>query len=315
MSDSPRPFVEDGWTSSHDADDAAGDAAPYSVLAQARWDGVEFLLCQEDIRRPTHWAIDQPRHTVIVHLGGTMRTLETEIEGAGATHDPPAPGDVWLIPSQRRYASQARGNRITYVELRLAADVGVDLPHEQAGHLADMAPRLGHRDEFLYYSVAELGRLVGDESDLAAMMADRLQRLLRQHLYLRYCPQHALPRPETRAPAAGFPPIVARRIGDYIDAHLDRRISLDDLAQVAGVGVHRLLIAFRRNFGTTPAQYVLSERLRRARWLLLNTSDDIAAIAAACGFASHSHLTSSFKRDLGMAPRQFREGLRTRIVP
>ena len=72
------------------------------------------------------------------------------------------------------------------------------------------------------------------------------------------------------------------------------------IAAIADTSVHRLLIAFRRNFGTTPAQYVLTQRLRRARWRLLNSSQDIAEIAVSCGFSSHSHLASAFKRDIGI---------------
>jgi AraC family transcriptional regulator len=80
------------------------------------------------------------------------------------------------------------------------------------------------------------------------------------------------------------------------------------------LNVHQLLIAFRRNFGTTPAQYILTQRLRRARWHLLNGNADIADIAFDCGFASHSHLSAAFKRDTGITPRQFRDGLRMRAT-
>lgn len=105
---------------------------------------------------------------------------------------------------------------------------------------------------------------------------------------------------------------MARRLCEYIESALDQRITLAGLATLAGMSVHRLLIAFRRNFGTTPAQYILAQRLRRARWHLLNGNADIADIALDCGFASHSHLSAAFKRDTGITPRQFREGLRMR---
>ena len=286
---------------------ASGETPQYRVLAQAHWPGVELLLCSEDIRQRTSWAIDQPRHTVIVHLGGTMRELDTEIDGVGATHMPPSPGDIWLIPAGKRYASQAWGQVITYAELRVSPMADVDVGADRRTTIDGLMPRLGHRDEFLHYSVARLGRLSQQDDDLSAMMAERLQLLLRQHLYDGY----RLPAVPATSPTS-LSPRIARQLGDHIESALDQRIALSDLATLAGMSVHQLLIAFRRTFGTTPAQYILAQRLRRARWYLLNRNDDITVIALACGFASHSHLSAAFKRDTGITPRQFRDGLRMR---
>ncbi len=296
----------------HDAPATATDQEPgqtpqYRVLAQGHWPGVEVLLCKEDIRQRTLWSIDEPRHTVIVHLGGTMRELDTEIEGVGATHMPPSPGDIWLVPAGKRYASQASGQIITYAELRVSPTAEVDMGTDRRAAIEGLMPRLGHRDEFLHYSVARLVRLSQQGDDLSAMMAERLQLLLRQHLYDAY----RLPATPVTSPVVLSPP-VARRLSDHIETVLGERIALSTLAALAGMSVHQLLIAFRRTFGTTPAQYILAQRLRRARWYLLNRNDDITAIALACGFASHSHLSASFKRDAGITPRQFRDGLRMR---
>ena len=289
------------------SDTALSETPQYRVLAQAHWPGVELLLCSEDIRQRTSWAIDQPRHTVIVHLGGTMRELDTEIDGVGATHMPPSPGDIWLIPAGKRYASQAWGQVITYAELRVSPMADVDVGADRRTTIDGLMPRLGHRDEFLHYSVARLGRLSQQDDDLSAMMAERLQLLLRQHLYDGY----RLPAVPATSPTS-LSPRIARQLGDHIESALDQRIALSDLATLAGMSVHQLLIAFRRTFGTTPAQYILAQRLRRARWYLLNRNDDITVIALACGFASHSHLSAAFKRDTGITPRQFRDGLRMR---
>ena len=289
------------------ADPEPGQIPQYRVLAQAHWPGVELLLCKEDIRQRTLWAIDEPRHTVIVHLGGSMRELDTEIDRVGATHMPPSPGDIWLVPAGKRYASQASGQVITYAELRISPVANVDIGVDRRAPIEALMPRLCHRDEFLHYSVARLGRLSQQDDDLSTMMAERLQLLLLQHLYAAY----RLPALPASVPTA-LAPAVARRLSDHIESALAQRIALADLATLAGMSVHQLLIAFRRTFGTTPTQYILAQRLRRARWYLLNRNEDITGIALACGFASHSHLSAAFKRDTGITPRQFREGLRMR---
>ncbi len=318
LSNSPHPD-EDGWLTARVPAPAAHAAAAFSVLAERHWPGIGFLVCCEDIRQATTWSIGQPRHTLIVHLGGAMRTLDTRIDGIGATREPPSPGDIWLVPAGGRYVGQARGQVIRYAELRIETDAVAELPGERTGRLDTLRPCMAHRDEFLYYTVAQMARLATAEDDLAAMMAERLQWMLRQHLFRDYrlgdrglgdgrLGGHARGEPARRAELDAR---TAQRLADHIDGMLDRRITLAELAAIAQFSVHQLLIAFRAHFGTTPAQYVLAQRLRRARWLLLNTGQEIGEIALATGFASHSHLSAAFKRQAGISPRQFREGLRT----
>lgn len=108
------------------------------------------------------------------------------------------------------------------------------------------------------------------------------------------------------ARAGGMP---ARRLGelrDYIHVNLGQRIALDELAKVAGVSASHLNRVFKASTGETPHQYVLRQRVERARDALLHTDDSIADIALACGFADQSHLTRSLRRALGLTPRALR---------
>lgn len=79
-----------------------------------------------------------------------------------------------------------RGQIITYAELRVSPTAEVDMGTDRRAAIEGLMPRLGHRDEFLHYSVARLVRLSQQGDDLSAMMAERLQLLLRQHLYDAY---------------------------------------------------------------------------------------------------------------------------------
>jgi AraC family transcriptional regulator len=70
---------------------------------------------------------------------------------------------------------------------------------------------------------------------------------------------------------------------------------------------NQLLIVFRAAFGTTPAQYILESRLRRARLLLRETPHDLLTIGLLAGFGSHSHFTNAFVSRFGVPPRIFRQ--------
>ncbi|WP_064747465.1 helix-turn-helix transcriptional regulator [Lysobacter antibioticus] len=267
--------------------------------------GLDFAFAAESIAEPTQWRLQHDRHTLIVHLDGAMRRLETRIEGAGRLRLPPAAGDLWLIPAGRQYRGEALGGDIAYAEFNI--DPARFGPCRDAA--AGLGARMKHRDPFVHGLAARLAGLSGAGDELAAMLREALGQALGLHLLREYAAgaaAHAAPPPQ-------LAPIQRRRIEDYIRAHLehpasDRPIRLAALAQIAGLSVHRLLIAFRAAFGASPIQYVLGERLRRVCLRLRESDQDIATIAVEAGFASHSHLSVAFKKRYGVSPREYRAG-------
>jgi len=63
---------------------------------------------------------------------------------------------------------------------------------------------------------------------------------------------------------------------------------------------------FREATGVTPHQYVLDVRLRHAQEWLRKKNSALIDIAAHCGFSSQSHMTSVFRKRLGVTPGEFR---------
>lgn len=104
---------------------------------------------------------------------------------------------------------------------------------------------------------------------------------------------------------AGLAPHILRRVDDWIDAHLDQTITLDDLAALADLSGYHFHRMFRLSRGIAPHARVTWKRVARAR-ILLRTDQPIAAIAAACGFSSQSHLTRVFHRHTGWTPAVYR---------
>lgn len=99
---------------------------------------------------------------------------------------------------------------------------------------------------------------------------------------------------------------VLRSLLAYIDANLEADLSLETLARLAGVVPHRFARSFRRRVGEAPHHYVVSRRIEAARTLLVSTGHPIVDIALAVGFSSQSHMTSTFRRELGVTPGQVR---------
>ncbi|MUG99389.1 AraC family transcriptional regulator [Scytonema sp. UIC 10036] len=93
---------------------------------------------------------------------------------------------------------------------------------------------------------------------------------------------------------------------DYIHAHLDRDLSLVQIAQVINISPTYFASLFKRATGISPHQYVIQQRVERAKMMLLKTDLSISDIALQVGFSSQSHLTQQFKRFTGMTPKQVR---------
>lgn len=97
-----------------------------------------------------------------------------------------------------------------------------------------------------------------------------------------------------------------RAVRAYIQHHLGETISLNDLA--AQVGMSRFYFArkFRSATGTTAHEFVMQQRVERARAMLERTSTPLPEIAGECGFADQPHLTREFKKRVGTTPGAYR---------
>ena len=100
-----------------------------------------------------------------------------------------------------------------------------------------------------------------------------------------------------------------RRVRDFIEAHLDQSLSLTVLADIACLSPYHFSRSFKEAAGVGPQRYVIQRRLERAKSLLRQTHQPLARIAQEAGFADQSHLTSIFRREIGMTPGRFRAAL------
>lgn len=100
------------------------------------------------------------------------------------------------------------------------------------------------------------------------------------------------------------------RVQRYVRAHLDRDLSLDDLAEVVGVSKYHFSRRFKKRTGQSPYQFVIYERVRAARRQLRDTTQPLAQVALNVGFSSQSHFTRTFKRHVGVTPGTYRAAWR-----
>jgi AraC family transcriptional regulator len=96
-------------------------------------------------------------------------------------------------------------------------------------------------------------------------------------------------------------------VTDYINDNLATEIKLLDLAELAGISQFHFSRLFKQSMGMSPHQYVIAQRIERAKLLLKNLELSVTEIAFSCGFNSHSHLSKSFRQLTGVTPKDYRK--------
>ena len=84
---------------------------------------------------------------------------------------------------------------------------------------------------------------------------------------------------------------------------------MDALVAETKLSPTTILNQFRRETGKTPHQYLMACRIRKAVGLLSHTHRKVTDIALSLGFASSQHFAASFRREMGVTPRQWRTGM------
>ncbi|BAZ05614.1 helix-turn-helix domain-containing protein [Calothrix sp. NIES-3974] len=148
------------------------------------------------------------------------------------------------------------------------------------------------------------------ENTASHLYVESLANLLAIHLIRQY----ATSKPHLAIREGGLPPYQLTQVLEYINAHLDRNVKLADLAPLLNMSKYHFSHAFQQSMGIPPYQYLLQQRIERAKLLLKQTerystgvpTRSLAEIALDCGFSSHSHFTKQFRQFTGMTPTAYR---------
>jgi AraC-like DNA-binding protein len=225
-----------------------------------------------------------------------------------ARHVAPA-GSVFVIPAHEVHtgepaADAGLGYRVLYIRPASLTDLLGDpgLPGDTGPAGPDLVPRSA---DLVRRDAVAAGPLLRFHQ----AMTSPASPLERQHALLtaiaavaaeyghRSQPRPDLPR-EHRA---------VRRARDYLHAHPADPVTLRDLSEISGLSVYRLARTFKAETGLAPHAYQVQLRVLRAKRLLA-AGHSIAETATASGFFDQAHLTSHFKRHVGVTPGVYAHG-------
>ena len=96
----------------------------------------------------------------------------------------------------------------------------------------------------------------------------------------------------------------------YIDLHFKEPLTLEQLAEEAHMNKYYLSHTFKREYGVSPINYLISRRIEESKYLLAETDLSMSQIAQLLGFSSLSYFSQVFRRTQAVSPKEYRQHLK-----
>ena len=98
-----------------------------------------------------------------------------------------------------------------------------------------------------------------------------------------------------------------RRIRELVHAKMEDDLSLDEMAQSVGLSTAHFARMFRKSTGETPHQFVLRQRVVRAKAMLRAPDASVFDVAMTCGFKTPQHFAQVFRNFCRVSPTEYRQ--------
>ena len=237
-------------------------------------------------------------HTLSLYLDGGHGTYRED-----APSERGGPGKLCLMPAGHE-VNWVVGTEQTFVHLYFEADRLAPL----ALRLLDREPREVRLPELNFCDDPELGAGLVRLASLD--WNDPGQRIAANELG-HAALAHVLARHAGRAPRGairgGLAPALRRRLVDWLDARLERPVTVGEMAAFCALSETHFAHMFRASLGAAPHEWIVARRIERAAALLRSRrAPSLEEVARATGHASASHLVRRFKARWGMTPGQYR---------
>jgi AraC family transcriptional regulator len=235
-----------------------------------------------------------------VHLGGAQRVRVFTEEGLSRSFS--KPGDVTLIPRGKAVSYRTDGEvefaTLHFPNQGLRKGLGAALSRVQACHFA--VP-----DDYIVSSVRTLMQVARAPSTASSAYVGALFEALTLHI------AHLIEEGEQRparlvqvSQVGNIRPTIDKVL-QQIDRQLAEKLTLQSLAEMAGVCRTIFAEQFAKRMGCAPHQYIIQRRIERAKELLMEGRMSVTDIAYEVGFSGQSHLSTTFRATTGQSPSQY----------
>jgi AraC family transcriptional regulator len=258
------------------------------------------LVVRHDIETPDEIelpAID--RHLLLLSLTGAISRF------CGEAHEgDTAMGYSGLLPAGEPgfFSWESTDEAVAFIiDPQLLAKTAIELDCIGSSNL-ELKPILAQADPTIHALGLQFKQEMQRHALGGELYSESLANLLNIHL-LRNC---CTTQPVLRTYSGGLSAQRLQQTIDYIQAHLDEKLSLETIAAELNLSTYYFCELFTQSMGMPPYKYVLHQRVDRAKQILKHSEKSLTDIALDCGFANQSHLTRHFKKYTGVTPSRYR---------
>lgn len=265
---------------------------PVATSYAAEWNSVSLECYRQPVGETPKLCLD---HYAIGICIGQSFQLEQQMDGIKKGRLQTATyfnGGMTLIPMQHSYWGCWR-HPIESIMLNLKADLLLRNAAEMlAVEQVELLPQVVLYDPLILQIALALKADLESRRLGGRLYAEALTNTLAVHLLRNYSSHNH----KSSRCVGGLSPTQLRLVTDYINDYLDQELSLKELAAITQLSAYHFCRSFKRSTGFTPHQYVIRQRVERAKLLLKDEKMEIREVAIACGFTHQSHLNRQIGR-------------------
>lgn len=209
------------------------------------------------------------------------------------------PSCLWIQPAGIPFSF-----RVTQVSDYAGVVLDTDRVRAIAGRDIVFPPAFGSGDEVTVHLIHALVGVARQGQGGSLALVDALAAALTHRLISTANDE------EAQRIKGGIPRHRLRLIEAFVESNIAQEFAVDDLARLAGLSTFHFAREFKRSTGATPHQYVIRQRIERAKQTLVDGRSSIADVAADCGFSDQAHLARTFKQLVGLTPSQWQKSAR-----
>ena len=277
------------------------------VLAMTRGDKTETLAVRYVSDTEIGWTTPHAFENTLA-AGVTTRgrpAYDVYVDDKPIRRPPTRPGALNITDFRVPACADLRGipldNTVVFIPLAALHSLADDLRVPRVQTVQNLFAE-DHVDDAFLHLIEILKDAIERPAEANAYFIEHIFSAMCAHIATRYGGM-AKPNPHRRGTLS---PLQERRVKAQLLEHLAEPPSLESLAASCSLSRSHFSRAFKESTGLPPHQWLLAERVKRAKELLQATQVAITEIALECGFADQSHLTRAFSKAVGISPAAWR---------
>lgn len=228
------------------------------------------------------------------------------------------PGESLLLPSDRLMQIDFPDATLNEPTRCLALTISDDFIQETIDQLNEQVPRVEMMDQ---WQLNTDNYLVQNDPEISSL-TDKLLRLFRENnafrpFFIKNTLRELVVRLSQKQARAGLLGQTHQHINtnrlayvvQYIRENLTRALSVEELCDKACLSKSHFFRLFKSELGVSPAQFILTERICRAKAILSNPAKTVTDACYESGFNSVTHFSNAFRSIEHVSPRQFKRQL------